>query len=306
MKKLWFIGILLLWKPSFSQDSCRPRYDLPVQTAVVEGQQLAYVQEGQGPVILFIHGLGGNLSHWLKNVHGLSSQFTCIAVDLPGYGYSGKSFGTPADPLQFYANLLFAFLKEKKLKKVMIAGHSMGAQLAMVMAAQHPAMVKKLVLVAPAGLESFSEVEAKLLINATPPAVFEKQEEAVIRYNFKQNFFEWPADAEALVQDRLRFRHCSDFTGYTQAVSNGVRGMLNHPVKKDWSKLKMPVLILFGGQDALIPNKILHPALSREQLVKEAMGQMPRARSVVIENGGHMVQFERSEATNKAIKDFLR
>jgi pimeloyl-ACP methyl ester carboxylesterase len=188
----------------------------------------------------------------------------------------------------------------------MIAGHSMGAQLAMVMAAQHPAMVKKLVLVAPAGLESFSETEAKMLINATPPAVFEKQEEAVIRYNFKQNFFEWPADAEALVLDRLRFRHCSDFTGYTQAVSNGVRGMLNHPVKKDWSKLKMPVLILFGGQDALIPNKILHPALSREQLVKEAMGQMPRARSVVIENGGHMVQFERSEATNKAIKDFLR
>jgi pimeloyl-ACP methyl ester carboxylesterase len=306
MKKLWFIGILLLWKPSFSQDSCRPRYDLPVQTAVIEGQQLAYVQEGHGPAILFIHGLGGNLSHWLKNVHGLSSQFTCIAVDLPGYGYSGKSFGVPADPLQFYADVLFAFLKEKKLKRVMIVGHSMGAQLAMLMAAQSPAMVTKLVLLAPAGLESFSETEAKLITNATPPAVFEKQEEAVIRYNFRQNFYEWPDDAELLVQDRLRFRQCSDFTGYTQAVSNGVRGMLNHPVKKDWRKLKMPVLILFGGQDALIPNKILHPTLSRDQLVKEALDMMPRARSVVIENGGHMVQFERAAETNKAIKDFLR
>jgi len=70
---------------------------------------------------------------------------------------------------------------------------------------------------------------------------------------------------------------------------------------------KAPIL---GSVELNIPmmstNKILHPALSRDQLVKEAIAMMPRARSVVIENGGHMVQFERAAETNKAIKDFLR
>src|SRR5215207_6854168 len=119
MKKLWFIVILLLWEYSFSQDTCLPKYDLPVQVAHLPGKlDMAYVEEGKGKTIIFIHGLGGNLSHWLKTVHLLSGNYKCIAVDLPGYGDSTKSFAATTDQLQFFADRLVEFIKVKKLKKV--------------------------------------------------------------------------------------------------------------------------------------------------------------------------------------------
>lgn len=307
MKKLLFIAMLLLWKHSDAQDSCKPKYDLPVQKLqVMENLSVAYVEKGAGETILFVHGLGGNLSHWLKVVDALSKTYHCIAVDLPGYGYSNKSFTTDKDQLTFYADVLASFIEKKGLKNVVLAGHSMGGQIAIITAINHSEKVSKLILVAPAGLETFTEAEGKTMITYTPASVFEKQEEPAIRYSFKQNFYEQPKDAEALIQDRLRFKACTDFTQYAEAVSAGIKGMLAHPVKADLNKINQPVLIIFGKEDALIPNKILHPSLAREEMLKEILMLMPGAKLVNIPAAGHMVQFEKWEETTNAIKYFLK
>src|SRR5215203_239973 len=307
MRKLWFILILLQCKHSFSQDSCKPKYELPVQKQQVSGLNMAYVETGKGQSIVFIHGLGGNLSHWIKAVKNLAATYKCIAVDLPGYGYSDKKFSTnEKDQLQFYSDMLTQFIQKKKLKKVVVAGHSMGGQIAIILAIQHPELISKIVLVSPAGLESFTSNEAQVMIGATPASYFEKQDESTIRVSFKQNFYELPKDAENLIQDRLRLKTCNDFTLYTQAVSNGIKGMLNHPVKNDWNKIKQPVLIIYGQNDALIPNKIFHPALTLDSLLKEAMTAMPQAKQVLIANAGHMVPYEKPLETSKAIKEFIQ
>ena len=307
MRKIWFILILLQCKHSFSQDSCKPKYELPVQKQQLSGLNMAYVEKGKGQPVVFIHGLGGNLSHWTKAVKKLSATYKCIAVDLPGYGYSDKKFSTnDKDQLQFYADMLTEFIQKKNLKKIVVAGHSMGAQIAMILAIQQPALISKIVLVSPAGLESFTSNEAQLMIGATPASYFEKQEESAIRSSFKQNFYELPQDAENLIQDRLRLKTCNDFTLYTEAVSNGIKGMLNHPVKSDWNEIKQPVLIIYGQNDALIPNKIFHPALTLDSLLKEAVTAMPQARQVLIANAGHMVQFEKPVETSNAIKKFIQ
>ena len=307
MRKIWFILILLQCKHSFSQESCKPKYELPVQKQQLSGLNMAYVEKGKGQPVVFIHGLGGNLSHWTKAVKKLSATYKCIAVDLPGYGYSDKKFSTnDKDQLQFYADMLTEFIQKKNLKKIVVAGHSMGAQIAMILAIQQPALISKIVLVSPAGLESFTSNEAQLMIGATPASYFEKQEESAIRSSFKQNFYELPQDAENLIQDRLRLKTCNDFALYTEAVSNGIKGMLNHPVKSDWNKIKQPVLIIYGQNDALIPNKIFHPALTLDSLLKEAVTAMPQARQVLIANAGHMVQFEKPVETSNAIKKFIQ
>ncbi|MEL7003593.1 MAG: alpha/beta fold hydrolase, partial [Bacteroidota bacterium] len=58
---------------------------------VREGVQMAYMDVGSGTeTILFIHGLGSYAPAWKKNIEGLSKQYRCIAVDLPGYGKSSK------------------------------------------------------------------------------------------------------------------------------------------------------------------------------------------------------------------------
>ncbi len=308
MKKWRFIGwMLFLTKLSFSQNSCLPRYDMPVkQLLVVKNIKMAYIEKGKGSTILFVHGLGGNLSHWQKNFHVLSTTFHCIAVDLPGYGHSDKLFTIDKDQLQFYADVLSSFIKKKNLKKIVLAGHSMGGQIATIVALQNPKLISKLILLAPAGLETFTEAEAKIMINATPAAVFEKQEEAAIRYNYRQNFYQQPADVEMLIQDRLRLKICPDIKQYTQAVSNSIKGMLAHPIRKDLGNLIQPVLILFGENDGLIPNRILHPNLKRGDMLTEVAHQIKRNKIISIPGAGHFVQFEQPGEINKEIKFFLQ
>ena len=116
MKNILLIASLLLWKLSLAQaDACRPVYDQPLQYQQLPGTAIAYAEAGSGRPLLFIHGLGGNMSHWLKSVKGLSAGYRCIAVDLPGYGYSGKALPGEKDLLQYYADMLALFIKAKQL-----------------------------------------------------------------------------------------------------------------------------------------------------------------------------------------------
>jgi len=307
MKQLITITCLMIFlSTAAAQDSCLPKYNMPVKTIELSSGKLAYVEKGKGQTILFIHGLGGNLSHWLKSVNELSSAYTCIAIDLPGYGWSDKNVDTKGkDRLQFYADAIAEFLKKKKIKKVVLVGHSMGAQTAIIAALQNTC-VTKLILAAPAGLETFTEKEGELLIASTPASVFEKQDEAVIRNNFKMNFVQQPADVEQLIQDRLQMKRCSNFNIYCETVSAGVKGMLAHPVKDSLQYLQIPVLIVFGANDLLIPNRYLHASLKTEELAKQSAALIPKGKVEMIEKAGHMVPFEKNNEINIIIKNFIQ
>ncbi len=306
MKRLITISVLCILSFAVkAQENCLPVYDLPVKTIQLSSGKLAYIEKGKGKTILFIHGLGGNSSHWEKSVKELSSAYKCIAVDLPGYGWSDKHVDTKGkDQLQFYADVISEFLQKKKIKKLILAGHSMGGQIAVITSLQNK-KVKKLILAAPAGLETFTEKEAQLLLASTPPAVFEKQDQAVIRNNFKLNFYLQPADAEQLIQDRLKLKQCPDFEQYCINVSNGVKGMLAHPVKESLKNISIPVLILTGANDALIPNRYLHPGLTNESIMKESAAFIRNCKVEIIPQSGHMFQFEKSSEVNNIIQQFL-
>ena len=129
-----------------AQDSCYPDYQMPVKKLILkDGSQMAYVDKGNGKPIIFIHGLGGNISHWVKNIKELSVNYRCIAVDLPGYGYSIDANKTTNDYLAFYANAIFQLSKKLLLKNISLTGISMGGQIAVIAGLQHPELFKKLI-----------------------------------------------------------------------------------------------------------------------------------------------------------------
>ena len=291
---------------SVGQNKCLPSYDLPIKTTQLSFGNLAYVEKGNGQTILFIHGLGGNISHWLKSVEELSKQYQCIAIDLPGYGWSDNNVDkTNIDKLQFYVDVIKEFIVQKKLKKLVIIGHSMGGQIAVITALQDK-NIEKLVLVTPAGFETFTESEGNFLINATPASYFEKQDENVIRNNFKSNFVQQPTDIEQLIQYRLDIRTCDHFKAYCETVSSGIKGMLNHPIKDSLSHLKLPVLLVYGANDLLIPNRFLHPNLKTDELFKQVSNLIQNCKIEMIPQTGHMVQFENNSSINQLIRDFIR
>ena len=137
-------------------------YGFPMKTAL-QDPQVAYIDAGTGPeTLLLIHGLAANAGFWRYNIPALAQHYRVIAVDLPGFGRSQKRQSYAYD-MSFYAATLQRLLDELGIRTVVPVGHSMGGQIALTMALQSPDRVSRLVLLAPAGVESFDQGEGDWL-----------------------------------------------------------------------------------------------------------------------------------------------
>ena len=154
--------IVLAQNPKKSMKKLLSAYEFKTRCVKVDDIEMTYLKEGKGDkTLLFLHGLSSNADAWFKNIEALKETYTCIAVDLPGHGKSSKPQGiyTPT----FFADIIYKFIKKKRLKNIILVGHSMGGQASMKLVLMHPEVIEKLVLIAPAGLEQFSEAEGNIL-----------------------------------------------------------------------------------------------------------------------------------------------
>jgi len=121
-------------------------------TTTHAGARLAWRRWGAGPPVLLIHGAHGTWAHWLRNIPALAARFTVLVPDMPGYGDSDLPPGAPsADAL---AEPLARGVEEllPAPAPLDVAGFSMGAIIASVVAAKLGARVRRLVLIGPGGL----------------------------------------------------------------------------------------------------------------------------------------------------------
>jgi len=268
---------------------------------------IAYIDEGEGPeTLVFIHGLGSYLPAWRKNITELRQHYRCIALDLPGYGKSSRG-DYPYD-MSFFAQQVSQFLRKLSLKKPTVVGHSMGGQIALTLALQQPDLAGKLVLVAPAGFETFTDQERAWFQQVYTPAVVRATPPAQIKRNFALNFHEsdFPEDAHFMYEDRLRMRaDTALYEAYCQMIPQCVLGMLREPVFDKLSEIKLPILILYGRGDLLIPNTLLHAQLTTEKVAQAGHEQLPDSQLQMLDACGHFVQWECAEAVNTAIKSFI-
>jgi pimeloyl-ACP methyl ester carboxylesterase len=265
---------------------------------------IAYADEGEGPeTIIFLHGLGSYLPAWEKNISELRSRYRCIAIDLPGYGKSSK--GLYDIGMAFYAHVLVQFMDELNLESVTIAGHSMGAQIGMTLAIQHPQRVKRLILVSPAGFERFSPGESKWFKEAVTIDAVKNTPVQQIRANVVANFYNMPADAEFMVTDRIALRYAKDFDYYCYTVAKAVAGMVEEPVYEYLEDIQQPTLIIFGKNDNLIPNPYLTGGKT-DAIAKIGAEKIPDSKLVMVPRCGHFAQFEKPEIVNREIDAFVK
>lgn len=272
--------------------------------ALSDSLEIAYIDEEEGEeVLLFIHGLGSYLKAWQKNIDSLKMDYRCIALDLPGYGKSSKG-NYPFD-MTFFAETIRAFIEALNLKKVTLVGHSMGGQIAMHTVLKHNPHIEKLILIAPAGFELFTNKEKQWFQNVYTAAVIKATSEEQIRKNFKINFYNMPEDAQFMIEDRLFMRQTVEYDPYCAMIPKCVLGMLEEPIFDRLSEITLPTLVLFGENDLLIPNKLLHPNLNTLEVAKSASAHLSKGTLKMIPSAGHFVQWEQAELVNEAILKFL-
>jgi pimeloyl-ACP methyl ester carboxylesterase len=266
----------------------------------VEDRWMNVLDYGDGPPLLFIHGLSGCWQNWLENIPYFARHHRVIAMDLPGFGQSEM----PAEPISMkgYAATIDALMTELGIDSAQIVGNSMGGFIGAELAIQHPARVERLVLAAAAGLSIEyirTERENGLRHRAENVAFF---------------YIGWLASQSHTVAARRRLRSAllllvaahpqklpaaltieqvagSGKPGFSDALD----AMFNYPLRDRLEKITCPTFIVWGDKDRLVP---VRDAALFEKLI-------PDSRAVVYEDTGHLAMMERPARFNADVEAFL-
>jgi pimeloyl-ACP methyl ester carboxylesterase len=196
-------------------------------------------------------------------------------------------------------------MDELGVDQAAIAGHSMGGQIALYLAAMYPDRASQLILSAPAGFERFTDQDQMAFRATVSPAGIAATPEPMIRQNAAATFYSFPDDAEFMIEDRIAMTSEPGFENYAEAQAQSIFAMLETPVWEMMPEIEQPTLVVFGAQDALIPNRFLHPDLTVEAVAEQGTERLPNATLKLINDAGHFVHFEQAGEFNSAVLEFL-
>lgn len=300
---LGYFSLIAQHHPPFSMKDIDYGMDEKMVT-LKDDIQIAYADQGTGnETIIFIHGLASYIPAWKNNINELKADYRCIALDLPGYGKSSK--GNHKVSMDFFADCIFEFCNNLGISNVTIAGHSMGGQIALTTALKYPKLVGKLILIAPAGFETFNKGQRQWFRDVMTVDGVRLTTVEQIRVNYAYNFYNMPSSAQFMVDDRIKIRTAADFTDYCHHVTLGVNAMVDSPVFDFLHLVHQPTLCIFGANDNLIPNRFLNGGPTKK-FANAGAQRMKNCKLHMIEKAGHFVMFEKSSEVNELVKSFCK
>jgi 3-oxoadipate enol-lactonase len=252
----------------------------PAMELVPGAPRIALAIEGRGPLVLFLHGIGGNRNHWQHQIAFFSRQgFRAAAWDARGYGGS-DDYDARLRFDDFTADVLRVvdFLGEEKAHLV---GLSMGGRIARNFALAHPGRVSSLTLA------------------NTSPGFDALSPEEVLRF-VEERRNRTPEAARRLLGSRARAgAHDALLASFHALRNDSYLKTLEASVAEDRAapleKLAVPTLVITGDEDRVYPL----------ELVQRMARRIPGARLVVLEACGHLSNLEQPERFNDAVLEFL-
>lgn len=271
---------------------------------------------GRGSAVLFIHGLGSSgYMEWRYNLAATAARHRVFAPDLPGYGRSEKPRARYS--IQYFARFIERYMADRGLPSAVLVGASLGGRIALEVALEKPRLVRKLVLVNTLGL---GRPRVRMVQMAYGLVTIPRVGEAVMR--FTRGALRWAPpnvirrvaaryagaspDLERSMDDAyledLRELYATD--EFHNAYLSTVRSLIHpgallgghHDVRERLNELKIPVQLIWGGNDPLFP--LAHAA--------RAHALIERSKLAVIDGCGHTPQSERPEEFNRVLNTFLR
>ena len=250
----------------------------------------------EGPLCLFLHGIGGNRSNWQSQV-GLAGTLTrAAALDLRGYGDS--ALGAEQSTVEDYCDDILRVAETLGATKLVLCGLSYGAWIATAFAEKYPQQMTGLIL--SGGCTGMSEAGPQ------ERAAFRASREAPLDAG------QSPADFAPAVVDIIAGPHASATARSvllesmsaitTETYRDALRCFTNPPARFDFSKLDMPVLMMTGEHDVLAPPAEIKSVATR---IHEAVKQ-PDVRFEIIKGAGHLCNLEAPDLYNKLMMEFLR
>ena len=256
-----------------------------------------FVDEGHGPVLLLIHGLGGNWQNWQANIAGLARCHRVVAPDLPGFGSSPPYRG--AVTMTRYADTIVEFLDVLDIESAIVVGNSMGGLLAIEIAVRHPGRVRGIVLACSAGIP-LTTLRHRIILRPSVVAL-----NAVLRgHRIRRAALASPAVRGAIAArivhrprqiDPEHLGAALDGLG-TASLAPVLRAGLRYDARRQAPKVSCPTLIVWGRHDRLLPvwmGRQLHRMIAHSELV-------------VWDDSAHCPMIEQPQRFNALVDAFAR
>jgi pimeloyl-ACP methyl ester carboxylesterase len=268
-------------------------FRLPQYFAIVNGVRTAFCDAGRGPAVVFIHGLAGDVTHWVYVAPHFVERHRVIGVDLPASGESER----PRGPLsvRMFAKQVHGLLDVLGVERAAIVGHSLGGMVAAELALLHPERVSQLVLINPAGFQKLPYVlraagHAFLrpaLVGGLFPYIWKRILDVV--------FCEQNDTTRAFIRSVEQTYRVEDIHEIAATIAGLRRDFLDHDYLAVLDRIRQPTLLLWGAEDLLTPAKALRATAAR----------MPNVTAHEIPRCGHMPLIERPEETTRRIESHL-
>jgi pimeloyl-ACP methyl ester carboxylesterase len=312
---LWIVGVLAalvalafltLGDPAVPREVLVKKYGQPPSQYVdlSPGVTAHYRDQGNmhGPMLVLLHGSNASLHTWEPWVKILGDEFHIVTVDLPGHGLTIVPDDYPLTA-EGMADFVEAFATKLNYGQFVLAGNSMGGNVAMRYAVKHPDRLYGLIPIDTGGIkpphlppppaffyivrtpvlrEFLRLIPGRPIAEATLKASFAHQDlvtdEMIDRY--------WALNREPKIRaaTRKRFR-----MGIEYYVAEDAFMRANLP------KLNVPTLVLWGRQDKLIP-------VETAEIVKSLV---PHAKAIVYDDGGHILQEDLAERSAADVRAFV-
>jgi pimeloyl-ACP methyl ester carboxylesterase len=275
--------------------------DIPIQTVDVNGLRLRYIKAGHGPVLVLLHTLRTQLDLFEKVVPGLIGSFTVYALDLPGHGYS--DIPDAKYDAGFFVDTVEGFLDVLDLHDVMLAGVSIGGSISLIVAARDNPRVTRAVAINPYDYArgrgmARSSFLARLVVLAADIPVLGETVMRLRNYLIMKNVLEGGVANPRSIPPRLlkEMYLTGNRKGHYRAFISLLRNAESWQLAtKDYFRIGIPVLFVWGEQDWARPDERQHDRLL-----------VPGGNMITLDHAGHFLPLDRPDELIKQLHEFYR
>lgn len=269
--------------------------DLPIPldrfVELDSGLRLHYLDVGEGPVVVWLHGSGPGASGY-SNFKGnypafAAAGFRNIVLDLPGFGRSDK----PADVhynLDFFVASLNGLLQKIGVTKCTLLGNSLGGAIALGQALAHPDTVERLILMAPGGVEereTYFRMEG--IVRMVETFAKGPMGPVEMRHVMSLQVFDPSMLDDTIINERSAIAPLQPANLFSTMMVPNMTARLH--------EIKAPIFGFWGTDDKFNPHT------GALKVIENA----PSARMILLNRCGHWVQVEHSDLFNRSCIDFL-
>jgi pimeloyl-ACP methyl ester carboxylesterase len=244
---------------------------------IKEDKGFKYVDEGNGEVIVLLHGLMGALSNWEYVVNQFKDNYRVIIPMLPIYEMPILTTGVKS-----LSKFLKKFVAHMQLKDFVIVGNSLGGHVGLMYVASNQENVKALVLAGSSGLYE----------NAFGGSFPKRGNYDYIKEKVEFTFYD-PATASADLIDEV-FETVNNRERVIRILANA-KSAIRHNMAKDLPKIKVPVCIIWGKQDKVTPPDV----------AEQFNALLPNSELHWIDKCGHAPMMEQPVEFNIVLKEYL-